>query len=87
MAQGTQPTDGQGTRVPPGTQTAPDASAGEVLDATADLSTETAETESIQTESDRYKGLKAGMDLTVTGGTYEIDAQDDAVHSLSLIHI
>ena len=31
--------------------------------------------------SDSYKGLKAGVSLTVTGGSFTIDAQDDAVHA------
>jgi hypothetical protein len=32
-------------------------------------------------ESDSAKGLKAGLDVTITGGTINIDSSDDAVHS------
>ena len=32
-------------------------------------------------ETDSKKGLKAGVDVTITGGTIQIDAADDAIHS------
>jgi len=31
--------------------------------------------------ADSGKGIKAGVDLTITGGTFEIDSVDDALHS------
>lgn len=31
--------------------------------------------------SDSYKGLKAGESITVTGGVFRLDCEDDAVHS------
>lgn len=31
-------------------------------------------------ESDSYKGLKAGNDITISAGTFTIDSADDAVH-------
>ncbi|MBI3151945.1 MAG: carbohydrate-binding domain-containing protein [Chloroflexi bacterium] len=33
------------------------------------------------------KGLKAGMDVTITGGTFNIDSADDAIHSNSSVMI
>lgn len=32
-------------------------------------------------DTQSYKGLKAGSDLTINGGTYTIDSVDDSVHS------
>jgi hypothetical protein len=40
----------------------------------------TAQTES-DTATDSYKALKAGSFLTIAGGSFTIDAQEDAVHS------
>lgn len=31
--------------------------------------------------SDSYKGLKAGESITITGGVFALDCQDDAIHS------
>lgn len=42
---------------------------------------ETAETASTETESDSFKGLKAGVNLAIDGGTFDIDSKDDALHS------
>jgi len=39
------------------------------------------------TESDSCKGLKAGGDLAVSGGTFDIDSADDAIHSNANIAI
>lgn len=43
--------------------------------------TETAETTETTTESDSAKALKAGVNLYIQGGTFKLDAKDDAVHS------
>ena len=39
------------------------------------------------TATDSAKGLKAGVDLSVSGGTVVVDAADDAIHSNSSITI
>lgn len=31
--------------------------------------------------SESYKGIKAGVSITISGGTYQIDALDDAIHT------
>ncbi|MEO1768808.1 carbohydrate-binding domain-containing protein [Candidatus Enterococcus ferrettii] len=51
---------------------------------TIDITTNTSGT-SDSTQS--YKGLKAGGDLTINGGTYTIDSVDDSVHSNSNVTI
>lgn len=44
--------------------------------------TRTATTTSVQeTESDSAKGMKAGSDIAVRGGTFTLDTSDDALHS------
>lgn len=40
-----------------------------------------------QDESTSMKGLKAGTSISVTGGAFTIDAEDDAVHSNGSLHI
>jgi len=45
------------------------------------------ETAEQETDSASAKGLKAAGDLSVAGGTFEIDAADDAVHSNASIRI
>lgn len=42
---------------------------------------------SAQTTSDSKKGLKAGGHLLLTGGTFHIDAADDAIHSNASIRL
>lgn len=42
---------------------------------------------STNTATDSAKGLKAGVDITIAGGTINIDAADDAIHSDSSITI
>lgn len=39
------------------------------------------------TESDSAKGIKAGVELDIQGGTFTIDSKDDALHSNSLLKI
>jgi hypothetical protein len=34
-----------------------------------------------ETTSDSYKGIKAGADMTISGGTFTIDSADDTVHT------
>lgn len=36
---------------------------------------------SLTSSSESYKGLKAGSDIYVTGGTFNIDSKDDCIHS------
>lgn len=64
--------------VPPTDQ----APAAAVSTDTAADSAATTETESVST-----KGLKAGGDLTINGGSFTIDSADDAVHSNSNVSI
>ena len=45
------------------------------------------DTDTDTTESSNYKGIKAGGDISISGGTFTIDAYDDAVHSNSNISI
>ncbi|MFE6074691.1 carbohydrate-binding domain-containing protein [Paenibacillus sp. NPDC057886] len=47
-------------------------------DSNADVDTSTTTTEE---ETTSAKALKAGVDLTVNGGTYTIDSMDDSLHS------
>ena len=44
-------------------------------------------TAATETESTSTKGLKAGGDITVNGGSFTIDSADDAVHSNSNVSI
>ncbi len=37
--------------------------------------------------SDSYKGLKAGETITITGGVFFLDCQDDAIHSDGIVTI
>ncbi|WP_405154412.1 carbohydrate-binding domain-containing protein [Paenibacillus sp. FSL K6-0108] len=48
------------------------------IDSNADADTSTTTTEE---ETTSAKALKAGVDLTVNGGTYTIDSMDDSLHS------
>ncbi|WP_226668807.1 carbohydrate-binding domain-containing protein [Metabacillus litoralis] len=41
----------------------------------------TTETPASEVESESFKGLKASVDLTIAGGTFDINSSDDAVHS------
>lgn len=41
----------------------------------------TTETTATEIESESFKGLKAAVDVTVAGGTFDINSSDDAVHS------
>lgn len=50
-------------------------------------STDAAATATTATESTSAKGLKAGGDLTVNGGTFAIDSADDALHSNSNVTV
>ncbi|MEC2076321.1 carbohydrate-binding domain-containing protein [Metabacillus fastidiosus] len=43
--------------------------------------------ESTDTEAESAKGLKAGVEIAIGGGTLEIDSSDDAVHSNNSITI
>lgn len=43
--------------------------------------TETTTTSVDETVSDSYKALKASTTLEISGGTFQIDAEDDAIHS------
>ncbi len=45
------------------------------------LPTDTAETADSSSDSTSMKGIKAGGELVVNGGTFTIDSADDAVHS------
>ena len=47
-------------------------------DSQADTQTDSQTTD---TTSDSYKGLKAGCDLYITGGAFNIDSADDALHT------
>lgn len=49
-------------------------------------STET-ESESSESESDSAKGIKAGIELDILGGNFNIDSKDDALHSNSMLVI
>lgn len=42
---------------------------------------------SLSSSEESYKGLKAGSDILLNGGTYEIDSQDDCIHSNGNISI
>lgn len=55
----------------------------------ATTTTETAETtESTEnTESTSMKGLKAGTDLKISGGSFKIDSADDGVHSNGSLYL
>lgn len=68
-----------------GTPPAMDAAATTDQAATAAAETDTAA--AAETESTSAKGLKAGGDLTVNGGSFTIDSTDDAVHSNSNVSI
>jgi hypothetical protein len=39
------------------------------------------DTSNASSDTDSAKGLKAGLDVTVTGGTISVDSADDAIHS------
>lgn len=43
--------------------------------------------EETESESDSYKGLKAGNAITITGGSFTLDTWDDGIHSDSSILI
>jgi hypothetical protein len=47
----------------------------------------TTTTASAETESDSAKGLKAGTEVAIGGGTFDIDSLDDAVHSNNSVTI
>ena len=36
--------------------------------------------------TESYKGIKAGVSVTISGGSYQIDALDDAVHTNGSVH-
>lgn len=40
-----------------------------------------------QTDTDSCKGLKAGANIVITGGSYQLDCMDDAVHTNDTIQI
>lgn len=42
---------------------------------------------SLSSNSESYKGLKAGSDILITGGSYTIDSQDDCIHSNHTVSI
>ncbi|TKC16780.1 carbohydrate-binding domain-containing protein [Robertmurraya kyonggiensis] len=48
---------------------------------------QTNNTTTTETESDSAKGLKAGTEVAIGGGTFEIDTLDDAVHSNNSVTI
>ena len=47
----------------------------------AAATTESGTSDSTEDTSDSYKGLKAGTELAISGGTFSVDSADDAVHS------
>jgi hypothetical protein len=49
--------------------------------------TNTTTTTAAEEESDSAKGLKAGTEVAIGGGTFDIDASDDAVHSNNSVTI
>lgn len=49
--------------------------------------TNTTTTTASEEESDSAKGLKAGTEVAIGGGTFDIDASDDAVHSNNSVTI
>lgn len=72
------PSDGM--TPPDGGMRQPDA-AGFVETAAVQDTAQTVQADATADESDSYKGLKAGVSIAITGGTFTIDAQDDAVHA------
>lgn len=62
------PTDGEMPQMQPGGQMSEGFSEGQTQEVTEDT-----------TES--YKGLKAGAQITINGGTYTLDCLDDSIHS------
>ena len=49
----------------------------------ADVTVKTGEgsEETLSSSEESYKGLKAGSEILISGGTYDVDSQDDCVHS------
>ncbi|MFZ5965722.1 MAG: carbohydrate-binding domain-containing protein [Bacillota bacterium] len=44
-------------------------------------------TNTVEEESESAKGIKASVDITISGGTFNIDSADDAIHSNNSITI
>ena len=42
---------------------------------------------SLSSSSESYKGLKAGSDIYITGGTFDINSKDDCIHSNNTITV
>lgn len=83
---GTFPAPGEAGGTPPAMDAAPAAGQPQAAESgTAAAQTDTAATEETDTVS--TKGLKAGGDLTVNGGSFKINSADDALHSNSSISV
>lgn len=80
MTKGERPTPPEGMETGQGTDTATSATP-KGGDTATQPSTEGAVTDTAQTNTESQKALKAGTLIQITGGTFTIDAQDDALHS------
>lgn len=54
---------------------------------TSENQTADSSTDSTTTTSDSAKGLKAGVDITINGGTFVLDCSDDTIHTNNSITI
>lgn len=54
---------------------------------TGEIETGAGGTSSLSSSSESYKGIKAGSDIMIAGGTWNLNTQDDAVHSNHTVHI
>lgn len=90
MPNGQTPPDIQGGQMPDG-QTPPDMQGGDKLTNTANA--QTSQQPAIEQNADSSetstsaKALKAGSDLEITAGTFNIDSADDSIHSNANVNI
>lgn len=71
---------GDGGQMPPAASNTSAAGTASVENALANTAVEAADSAE-EAASDSFKGMKAGADLTITGGSFVLDSADDALHA------
>lgn len=81
------PAPGEAGGTPPAMDAAPGADMPQAAESGTAAAVQTDTAAAAETESVSTKGLKAGGDLTINGGSFKINSADDAVHSNSSISV
>lgn len=81
------PAPGEAEGTPPQMDAAPEADIPQAAESGTAAAVQTDTTAAAETESVSTKGLRAGGDLTINGGSFKINSADDAVHSNSSISV